>query len=304
MAHLHSNRHWYCLQFRLYPHHLDLASVIVAEMGTQGIEEYSLESGQVQLKAYFEPTQDLRRLANHFKLQCQRAAISLSHYSVKVEREKDWLRKWRQYLKPFLVGKRFLIHPNQCRQNLKHKGRISIWLEPRMAFGTGTHETTQLCLEAIEELRFPGKSVLDVGTGSGILAIACAKLGASQVIACDIDSNAIKIADINCRRNQIDSKVSLILGGIESIKRKRFDLILANLDGKLFRQNLLSFGCYLKPNGLMIISGMLRQECIEICQQHETQTLRIFGRRNKGEWSCLVLGENLEKIPGQAPVNF
>jgi len=272
-------------------------------MGTQGIEEYSLESGQVQLKAYFEPTQDLKKLANHFKLQCQRAAISLFHYSAKVEREKDWLKKWRQDLKPFVVGKRFRIYPDQCLQTLKDKGRISIWLEPGMAFGTGTHETTQLCLEAIEGLRLPGKSVLDVGTGSGILAIACAKLGAAHVIACDIDSNAIKTAYINCQRNQIDSKISLILSSIESIERKQFDLILANLDGKLIRRQLVSFGRYLKPNGLMIISGMLKQECIQICQQHRTQTLRILRRRSKGEWCCLVLRRNLGGTPGQVTLD-
>lgn len=95
-------------------------------MGTQGIEERSLESGQVRLKVYFEPSQDLKNFANHFKLECQRAAISLFHYSAKVEREQDWLRKWRRDLKTLLDGKRFLIYPNKCLQTPKDRGRISI----------------------------------------------------------------------------------------------------------------------------------------------------------------------------------
>ncbi len=284
-------RRWNYLQVALHPQDLELASAVAAAMGTRGIEEQSLRSGQILLKAYFDPSQDIQKIGRDFESQCRGAAVSLLSCSAKVEKEKDWLRKWRRDLKPFVVGDRFLISPRRHFPNPGSQDRIFIWLEPRMAFGTGTHETTQLCLEALEELSLTGKKVLDIGTGSGILAIACAKMGAGSILACDIDPIAIQAAHTNCRRNKVDHRVDLIGGDVDAIDKSPFDVILANLNFGVIRQKLSAFGRRLKPDGQLILSGILQEEATRRCELEGGRplALKVLKHRRKGDWCCLVL---------------
>ena len=130
-------RQWNYLQVSLHLQDLELASALAAAMGTQGIEEQSLRSGQILLKAYFGPSQDIQKISRDFESQCRAASVSLLSCSVKVEKEKDWLSKWRRGLKPFVVGDRFLISPRRHFSNSGSQDRIFIWLEPRMAFWNG-----------------------------------------------------------------------------------------------------------------------------------------------------------------------
>jgi len=168
-----------------------------------------------------------------------------------------------------------------------------MWLEPQMAFGTGTHESTQLCLEVLERLPLNGRTVLDIGTGSGILAIASAKLGAASVLACDIDPVAIQVARGNCRRNRVDHRIHLFTGEVEAFAGTGFDIILANLEGNLIRRKLSDFGQLLNPHGCLILSGLLERDAADICRSanDRDRPLTLSQEVAKGEWRCLVLSK-------------
>ena len=150
------------------------------------------ESGKRNIRAYFKPAENIQELREKFAEDCRQSGIRCYGLSFKQEKEIDWLKNWRENLKPFPVGERFYVIPERTDKKPVPAGRLPLYLEPGMAFGTGTHETTQLCLESLERELNPGDFCLDIGTGSGILAIAAAKLGARRVIGCDLDPIAIR----------------------------------------------------------------------------------------------------------------
>lgn len=287
-------RKWNFLQFSIQFDDLELGSAIIAEMGTQGIHEQTLKTGWLSLKAYFNPADDINEISRSFQLRCQEVNVSLFDCVTGVEHEKDWLKKWRLALNPFSVGDRFWISPRQIFSQSIVQDRIPIWIEPQMAFGAGTHETTQLCLESLEKLALSGKTVLDVGTGSGILAIASAKLGADTVLACDIDPVAIKIAGVNCHRNYVSHQIQLLQGEICSLASKPFEVILANLDGNLIKRQLKTFGQHLQPGGQLILSGLLQPdaELIRQLAKFLSLPLTLLQDLGKGEWRSLVFVRN------------
>ena len=248
-------RQWNYLQFSLHPRDVEAASAIVAEMGTRGLHEEPLKSGGVLLKAYFDASSDIGRVHTDFQSRCRESDVPVAACATGIEEERDWLKEWRRNLKPFPVGGRFWIIPGRRFSGTAARDRISMWLEPQMAFGTGTHESTQLCLEVLERLPLNGRTVLDIGTGSGILAIASAKLGAASVLACDIDPVAVQVARANCCRNGADHRVRLFTGEVEALAGSGFDIILANLEGNLIRQKLNLFGQHLNRTAASFSPG-------------------------------------------------
>ena len=287
-------RQWKYLRFSLHPRHLESASAIIAEIGTRGIHEQPLKSGEVLLKAYFDPSSDIGRVQSDFRVRCQAAAVPLAGCATGIEAERDWLKEWRRNLKPFPVGGRFWIIPGRNLSGTAERDRIPMWLEPRMAFGTGTHESTQLCLEVLERLPLTGRTVLDIGTGSGILAIAAAKLGAESVLACDIDPVALQVARTNCCRNRVDRRIRLFTGEVEALCGSRFDVVLANLEGNLIRRKLNDFGQRLNPRGHLILSGLLERDATGIGRSVNVRGVPLTPLQilSKGEWRCLVFGRN------------
>ena len=283
-------RQWHFLQFSLHPRHLESASAIVAEMGTRGIHEQPLKSGEVLLKAYFDPSTDICRVRRDFQALCRESAVPLAGCATGIEAEKDWLREWRRRVKPFPVGARWWISPGREISRSILQNRIPIWLEPQMAFGSGTHESTQLCLEVLETLPLTGTTVLDIGTGSGILAIAAAKLGAESILACDIDPVAVQVAESNLRRNRVGQRIRLFTGEADALGGRGFDLILANLEGNLIRRKLQDFGQHLKPGGRLVLSGLLGRDATRIRRSARTRNLSLTLLEDlaKGEWRCLV----------------
>ena len=165
---------------------------------------------------------------------------------------------------------------------------ISIFMEPGMAFGTGTHETTQLCLESLERDFVPGTTCLDVGTGSGILAIAAVKLGARRVVACDIDPIAVTIAAQNGAQNDCGVKIRWIQGDVEQVRRFQPGCIVANLTVELIEQEFWKFEQRLKQGALLIVSGVLNRQAIRVERLRQQSSLRLRRRLKKGEWTCLV----------------
>ncbi|MCI0418140.1 MAG: 50S ribosomal protein L11 methyltransferase [Acidobacteria bacterium] len=286
-------KQWNYLQASFPPDDLDEASGILWSLGTNGIEEDPLRSGKLRIKAYFDPLQDLQSLHREFKTQCRQAGIPLFGCTLRVQVERDWFKKWRQQLQPFTIGRRFQIVPfdreNKIQGRLLGEGdRIQICIEPSMAFGAGTHETTQLCLEALERYLTPGSTCLDVGTGSGILAIAAAKLGARKVVGCDIDPIAVEIAALNGVQNGCGATVRWVLGELEKVRRFKPGYLVANLTVELIEQEFWKFEQRLKPGALLIVSGLLNHQARRVERLRRRSSLSLKRRLKKGEWTCLI----------------
>jgi ribosomal protein L11 methyltransferase len=161
-------------------------------------------------------------------------------------------------------------------------------MEPGMAFGTGTHETTQLCMEALERYLTPGATCLDVGTGSGILAIAAMKLGARKVVGCDIDPIAVEIAASNGAQNGCATKVRWILGDLEKTRPFRPACLVANLTAELIEEEFWKLERRVKSGGFLILSGLLNRQAKRIERLRRQTSLRLRQQLTKGEWTCLV----------------
>jgi ribosomal protein L11 methyltransferase len=269
-------------------------SNFLIEQGATGIEEIDEDLKWERLKAYFlkdgKEKSVLRTLHRYLRsLQ----TISPEMPSIKIEMisipEQDWGENWKKFFKPVQVGSRFVVKPPWSKTRLK-KGQVPIVITPGMAFGTGSHATTKLCIQALEaRLRKRGLSVLDVGTGSGILSIAAAKLGAGEVLGLDIDGVAVRAARENVRQNGVSDIVRIRKGRIGDIRRK-FDIVVANIDHKSLRRMRIPLLLHLKTQGFLILSGILEADR-DFFRQHylKTNLLRWAKVTQEEEWVCLVL---------------
>ena len=277
----------------------EAVSNFLMEQGASGIEEGG-DAPEARLKAYFlrdgkekkvlyAVRQYLKAVGNLFprKIRYQVEASPVH--------EQDWGEEWKRFFKPFHVGSRFVVFPPWERVQLK-KGQIPIEINPGMAFGTGSHATTQLCIRALERrekgLKKRGFSVLDVGTGSGILAIVSAKLGAREIWASDVDELAIAGARESVAKNGLRGLVKIRKGGIGRIGRE-FDCIVSNLEFKGLKRLKKPFLRHLKGGGLLILSGILKGEQEDTIKERYLQTegLGLIQSDHQEEWACLIFRE-------------
>lgn len=225
--------------------------------------------------------------------------IALGHMSLmypmpkpqyKTIHEDDWAEAWKTHYHPIRIGQRLLIRPRWL-DIATTPDDIEIALDPGMAFGTGTHPTTQLCLEGIEEYLQPGSVVLDLGCGSGILAIAAAKLGASSVLALDIEALAVRITEENARYNGVDHKIIVQEGSLESVvtSARRFDMIVVNILAKIIiamcEQHL---GDIVRPGGIALFSGIIAEQADEVEDALRRAGLIPSKRRQQGDWVLII----------------
>ena len=199
--------------------------------------------------------------------------------------EEDWATSWKAYFKPVRIGKRFLIKPT-WEEVAPDPEDIILELDPGMAFGTGTHQTTSLCLEAIEEIVKPGMRVFDLGTGSGILAIAAAKLGAN-VEAIDLDAVAVKVALENVEINQITDRVSVKRGDLGSVLKGQADLVVANIIADVILILLPDLQRILKTDGEFLASGIIEHRSADVEAGMREIGLEIIEKKESSGWVLL-----------------
>jgi ribosomal protein L11 methyltransferase len=208
--------------------------------------------------------------------------------------DQDWSVAWKEHYQPILIGERLVIVPAWLESPAPE--RIPIAIDPGMAFGTGTHPTTQLCLELLEacmsQLDPQGTDVIDVGCGSGILSIAALKLGARHAVAVDIDPQAISVTQENTALNGVEGletgvgSVAELRNGAFSVRQAQ--LVLANILALVIIQ-LLDAGLaeLLRPDGVAVFSGILAEQEQEVITALEKAGLRLAGRRQSGDWVAL-----------------
>lgn len=208
--------------------------------------------------------------------------------------DEDWMASWKQHYRPIQIGKRLLILPAWLEET-EGERRLAVKIDPSMAFGTGTHPTTQLCMELLEDTVQPGKAVIDVGCGSGILSIGALKLGAAHALAVDIDNAAIRSTKENAAANGVLEKIETGIGSVGEIRERRFSihtapLVLANILApviiRLFDDGLASL---LEPGGKMVLSGILAEQAAGVITAAEAQGLKAVDQRQIGDWVAIVL---------------
>ncbi len=210
--------------------------------------------------------------------------------------DEDWMAAWKVHYHPIPIGKKLLVLPAWLENT--YPGRIAVKIDPSMAFGTGTHPTTQLCLEALESYTHPGDPVIDVGCGSGILSIAALKLGAGHTLAVDIDSQAVRSTRENAAANETLTHLETGLGSVNEILRGDFSLrqaplvlanILAPIIIRLFDAGLARL---VTPGGTLILSGILEQQAGDVLAAAQAQGFFELERRHIADWVVMVMRLN------------
>jgi len=268
-------------------------SNFLTEDGATGIEELEGDLQRIKLRTYFREDGKERRILqslHRYLKSLEKIAPEIPPARIKMTSipDQDWGENWKRFFRPIQVTPKFVVKPPWSRTRLKRE-QIPIEITPGMAFGTGTHATTILSIQALEEgIKKRDLSVLDVGTGSGILSIVAAKLGAKEAWGIDIDRMAVENARENVEKNHVSDVVKIREGGIGSLHRK-FDIIVANIDLRSLRKMRKPLLNHLKDNGLLILSGILVEEKERIRLHYlETGCLRSIKTTQKKEWACLI----------------
>ncbi|WP_295215593.1 50S ribosomal protein L11 methyltransferase [Ruminococcus sp.] len=216
-------------------------------------------------------------------------------------REEDWANNWKQYFKPFPVGKKLYIKPSWEKATAEAEGRTILEIDPASSFGTGQHHTTRLCLELLENEITPETRLLDLGCGSGILFIGGMLLGAKEAYAVDIEENAARIAGENAAENHLDpEKYTISCGNVitdsELVEQigSGYDVITANIVADVIKAMAPLFPQFLRDNGILILSGIISERADEVLETVTAHDFTVLEKREASGW-CAV---KLQKVPG------
>ncbi|HIX66328.1 MAG TPA: 50S ribosomal protein L11 methyltransferase [Candidatus Anaerotruncus excrementipullorum] len=203
----------------------------------------------------------------------------------KVE-EEDWATAWKQFYHPTHIGSRLVVCPS-WEPYAPQPQEVVLTLDPGMAFGTGTHETTRLCLELLEQVVTPGTSLLDVGTGSGILAVAALLLGARSAVGVDIDEVAVRVATENAQQNGVAGRAAFLAGDLTQKVEGTYQVVTANIVADVILRLLPDLGRFLQPGGDFIASGIIDTREQELVEAVAAAGYRIVEVRRLGGWVAI-----------------
>ncbi len=205
--------------------------------------------------------------------------------------DSGWTGVWKKYFKPFRAGKRLVIKPTWEQYEAGPDDRV-IEIDPGMAFGSGTHETTGMCLSLLEDVITGGEEIIDVGTGSGILSIGAALLGAGHVLAIDIDPDAVKVARENVVSNHVDSTVTVRQGDLLEKVSAVCDICVANIISDVIIAFAGPLKSHIRPGGLFICSGIVSLRSPEVSAALLSEGYEILRKETKGEWTAFLCRRN------------
>jgi len=209
-------------------------------------------------------------------------------------KDQNWNKKWERTIKPVRIAGKIIIYPSWKKKQLgRTKGKILIQIDPKMSFGTGHNETTQLVLKLMcNHIDEKDKLLLDFGCGTGILAIAAVKLGVKKAIAIDIDNEAIVNAKENIRINKTEHNITLRNSTIKDVKRSGFDVITANITSNVIISNLRYIRSKLKQHGKLFLSGILKEEKGRLKHEITKGGFIVKQTLDKGEWTSFFAANN------------
>ena len=233
------------------------------------------EDGHAQLKQYTQ------------LLECEYTTTALT--------DNDWAYSWQKYYKPLSIGQRLYVVPEWEKDKPLPEGRCPLYLNPGLTFGTGSHASTQLCLEGVEEHTVPGKSVIDLGCGSGILSIAALSLGASRAVAVDIDPKAVDVAYENAALNGIGKDRYLVRAGdvisdtalANELSQEKYHLVLANIVADVIIPLSVRVPAMLEEDGIFLCSGIIDTRAHEVEAALKKNGLTVTRKREKNGWVAL-----------------
>ncbi|HEY6953454.1 MAG TPA: 50S ribosomal protein L11 methyltransferase [Bacteroidota bacterium] len=278
---------WNEIVLRVPDSYHDLLAGPLAALGFEGF----LQEPNA-LKAFI----DTRKWDRHFRQ-------GLEHYLRKFGREfpklnlryrtrsihrKNWNSQWEQTIGILEPAPGIIIKPSWKKLRVRDKHKIVLHIDPKMSFGTGHHETTRLCLRLLQEYVRPAMTVLDFGSGTGILSIAAVKLGAGKAVAVDNDPWTIPNIRENIKRNRVEHRVKAILGGARSIPKTFFDLIVANVDMPTIRNEHLKLIKRLRKGGLLVFSGILTTDLLALQHLIRQEGIMPVTLLEENEWAALA----------------
>lgn len=245
----------------------------------------------ITLRAYFDEAPDVKKLqaqiVRGLKLM-DLPDFALRKIEATTVQDQDWLAEWKKGYEAILIGKRILICPSWKREQAAGTDRIVVEIDPGMAFGTGTHETTRGCLEMLETY-WQGGALLDVGTGTGILAIAAIKLyPGARVIGFDIDPEAIEVARQNTEINGVADDLEIEVNKLASYAGQEFDVVLANLTADVVIPFAPEFPSVMKSGATLIVSGILKEQGPDVLAELGTHGFALLESKPDGEWVTMA----------------
>lgn len=214
-------------------------------------------------------------------------------------RQRNWAVAWKKQFKPIRIGSGLLIKPSWSKVKPR-RGQAVVVIDPGLAFGTGHHPTTAFCLEQIVRLRKPGtrQAMLDIGTGSGILAVAAAKLGYGPVVAFDCDPNAVRVAKANSKRNRLVHKVRIQKADLANFtppNRTKFDVVCANLNAELLLRHTRRIRSFIAPGGVLVLAGILEAEFGDVQRAYRKAGFKPAKTRTEKGWQSGLFVYNTAK---------
>jgi ribosomal protein L11 methyltransferase len=272
---------------------------VMTEQGVKynDAEDAGTPTGPITVRAYLEVNDQLEETRQKLEESLFYLGMirPLPAPAYKQIADQNWMEAWKQYYKPILIGERLLILPAWMES--PNPERIAIKIDPGMAFGTGTHPTTQLCLELMEKVFVERQmsNVIDVGCGSGILSIAALKLGATKVLGVDIDEESVKNSRENADTNEVGDELMLGVGSVSEILEGKFafksaPLVVANILApviiRLFDAGLADL---IEEHGAIVLSGILFEQEQSVIEAGQAKGLQLNERRQIGDWVALTM---------------
>lgn len=312
---------WLEVSVNTHSESVEVVSSILIELGSKGVsiedpqDYYQLTDEQLEwlkvqqkdlyetdtviVKGYFQPSQwskDSDVLLHEKLEEIKVYGLQTGPLSVQVREvgEEDWANAWKQYYFPVRVTRFLTVVPSWVDYEKEQDDELLIELDPGLAFGTGTHPTTQLSLTALEQTIRGNESVLDVGTGSGVLSIASKLLGASKVTAFDIDEMATRVAKENIALNPTIGEIEVYENNLLVGVNQKSDLIVANILAEILLQMPEDAYRNLKDDGSLILSGIIESKANEVKEAYEKAGFTLVERMIMREWNCFIMKKDVE----------
>lgn len=243
------------------------------------------------VKAYFAEEDNIEEIlgyVNEKLVELKEMGIDLGEAKVEHEKmyEEDWANTWKQYYKPSKVGEKIVVKPIWEEYEEK-EGELVVNLDPGMAFGTGTHETTRMCIQALEKYVKEESTVFDVGCGSGILAIAAAKLGAKLAVGVDLYPVAVESSIENVGYNNLNN-IEILHGNLVEVIDGKADIVVANILAEIICILTDDVKRVMKDGGVFITSGIIHDRVDMVCEKLEATGFEVIEKNRDGEWNCIV----------------